>query len=265
MRAADYIRHLQQYEAYGFSWEELVDHCNASVATLRKELQRLIARGEIINLRKGYYIIMPPRYQQFGKLPVELYIDKLFSYLGKSYYLAFYSAAAFHGATHQATHTDYVMTQPPAMLEVEKEKFRIRFFKTTRWPANNIERRQSDAGYFYLSSPFLTVVDLVYHQASLGGMHRIVTVIEELVDSISKSDVEALLEWYPHKSVLQRAGFILDELHADKKVTGPLVAHLQEVGFYPVLLKPQQGQKPGRADNKWKVDVNLELKSDLSV
>jgi hypothetical protein len=29
--------------------------------------------------------------------------------------------------------------------------------------------------------------------------------------------------------------------------------------FYPVLLSPEKGRKPGSVDNSWKIDVNIDF------
>jgi len=106
LNVSEYIKQLQSFEEYAFSWEEIMKNCNSPESTLRKELVRLAGRNEIFNLRQGFYLIIPPRYQTFGKLPLQLYVEKLFKYLNKKYYVGLYSAAAIHGASHQRIQQD---------------------------------------------------------------------------------------------------------------------------------------------------------------
>jgi len=87
--------------------------------------------------------------------------------------------------------------------------------------------------------------------------------LEELTEVITSENIRDLIQWYPHKSVLQRLGFILDEVYANNNLASLLFTHLQKEKFYPVLLSPRKNQKAGAVDNRWKVDVNLELESDL--
>ncbi|MCB9266522.1 MAG: type IV toxin-antitoxin system AbiEi family antitoxin [Lewinellaceae bacterium] len=259
----EYIDHLLSLEEYAFSWEELLQKTDAPVSTLRKELDRLTGRNELFNLRKGFYLILPPLYRPMGKLPVSLYADKLFAYLGKPYYLAFYSAAMYHGAAHQQIQQDYIMTAPPALRDINKGNARIRFFTATHWPERNLMRRTSDAGAFYLSSPALTMADLLYHQRWLGGINRMLANLEELSEELSVNDIRNLLAWYPHKSTLQRLGFILEEVGADSSLTEPITDYLQRHRYFPALLSPRPDEKPGSTGNAWKIDVNVELASDL--
>lgn len=41
----------------------------ASVFTLRKELARLVEREALLSLRQGFYLILPPRFQPYDRLP----------------------------------------------------------------------------------------------------------------------------------------------------------------------------------------------------
>ena len=259
---ADYIMHLLSYESYSFSFNELVKNSSKSKEALQSELRRLINKGEIVTLRKGFYLILPPRYRRFGQLPVELFIDKLFKYLGKNYYMACLSAAKFHGAAHQQIQKDYIITELPAIRDIEKP-VSLSFLTLSHWPMSNIEKRKSEAGYFNLSSPTLTALDLIHYQSKLGGLNKLFTVIEELVEEITSHDLKEILTWYPYKSSLQRLGYLLDQVWSDNKLTYPIYEELNMRGYHPILLSPTNHRKAGEAKNRWKIDANLSLDSDL--
>jgi len=262
VRAKDYIKHLLSIESYSFSLEEISYHTNSVGTSLKFELARLVEKKEIINLRKGFYLIIPPRYSKQGHLPIQLYIDKLCRSLNRNYYLGFYSAAKFHGASHQQTHREYVMIEKPKMTDIKKSDIDIRFFTTSTWPTSNIIEKKSDAGIFKLSSPALTAIDLIHHQTKLGGLNRMFAIIEELSEEITDTDVKNLLTWYPHRSSLQRLGFILEILQTDVNINA-ILDFLKSGQYFPVLLSPKGSQNPGSVENKWKVDVNIKLESDL--
>ncbi len=263
MSVSNYISQLQSYEEYAFSWEELLQNSDAPLATLEKEVLRLIERNEIVNLRRGFYLIIPPRYKNLGKLPVQLYVDKLFKFLDKPYYVGLYSAASFHGASHQQVQSDYVITTPPALRAIDKGNIRLQFFNTSSWSDQNILQKKSDAGLFNVSSPALTTADLVNYHSKIGGINRMLANIEELSEEIQLEDLKALLSWYSNKSTLQRLGFLLEEVGMEEKYTDLIFDRLKQDKFYPVLLSPKKGEKAGSTGNKWKVDVNIKLESDL--
>jgi len=166
---AEFIRELQSYEEYSFSTEELCQKTSAPQSSIKKELARLVSDNQLINLRKGFYIILPPSHQHYKRLPIELYVDKLFKTLNKSYYVGYYSAAALHGASHQKVQQDYIITALPALRDIAKGNLKIRFFNCVNWPKRNIIQRKSSTGFFNLSSPALTFADLLDNQNHLGG------------------------------------------------------------------------------------------------
>lgn len=260
---AGFIRELQAYEEYSFSTEELYEKSTAPESSIKKELARLVSDNQIINLRKGFYIILPPSYQHYKKLPIELYVDKLFRSLDKPYYVGYYSAAAFHGAAHQQVQQDYIITTPPPLRDVSKGSVKIRFFKSTNWPEANILQKKSNTGYFNISSPTLTFVDLLENQNNLGGINRMLAVLEELSEELDMQDLKTLLNWYNNKSTLQRMGYIMEKMGLSTGLTEVIFEKLKGNSFFPVLLSPQNGLRPGSTGNRWKVDVNVALESDL--
>jgi predicted transcriptional regulator of viral defense system len=259
---SDYIKQLQSVEEYAFSWDELVKKCHKTNTALKRELSRLVTKKEIVNLRKGFYLIIPPRYSKQEQIPVQLFANKLFKHLNRDYYLCFYSAAKFHGAGHQQVQRDYVMTDK-AFSNIKKSSLDIHFFTTSKWPSKNIIEKKSDAGIFKISSPALTSVDLIHHHNKLGGINRMLAILEELSEEITKKDIEELLTWYPHKSTLQRFGFLLEELQVEEFLLEPIRQHLKKSKYFPVLLSPKSKQKAGAVNNDWKVDINSKLESDL--
>jgi predicted transcriptional regulator of viral defense system len=263
VNAKEFIKHLLSIENYSFSLEEITKNTDGEGTSLKFELARLIEKREIVNFRKGFYLIIPPRYSKQGKIPIQLYADKLFKSLNRNYYLGFYTAAKFHGASHQQSQQEYVMTEKPKLSDIQKKELKTRFFTASKWSNINIHERKSDAGIFSISSPVLTAVDLIHHQSKLGGLNRMLAVFEELSEEINPNDIQKLLTWYPNKSSLQRLGFILEELQVDEELTEPILEYLKTHKYFPVLLSPKTNKKAGAVNNKWKVDVNIKLESDL--
>lgn len=87
--------------------------------------------------------------------------------------------------------------------------------------------------------------------------------IEELVEELTSADLEELLDWYTNISTLQRFGFLLEELELNEDFQEVILSKLKAGKFFPVLLSPKSKEKPGAVDNKWKVDVNVKIESDL--
>lgn len=258
-----YIKELVAVEEYSFSLEELRTHTDKSGASLKLELARLSEKKVILNLRKEFYLIITPRYATFGKIPVQLYADKLFKFLKRNYYLGLYSAAKIHGAGHQQVQREYLMIEQPKLGDIKKTNLDIKFLTTSNWPESNIIKGRSDAGEYHISSPVLTAVDLIHHQSKLGGLNRMLAILEELLEEAKEDDLASLLSWYTNRSSLQRLGFLMEELQLNDCMSQMLYDHLRARPYYPVLLTPNSKQKAGGVDNRWKVDVNIKLDSDL--
>ncbi|MCA1760390.1 MAG: type IV toxin-antitoxin system AbiEi family antitoxin [Bacteroidales bacterium] len=263
MNAKEYIKYLLSIESYSFSVDEISKATDGTSNSLKFELHRLSEKGEVINLRKGFYLIITPRYSSSKKIPIQLYCEKLFKYLNRSYYVGLFSAAKFHGASHQQVQRDYFITAKPKFNDISKKTLDIRFFTTSNWSDKNIQQKKSDAGIFKISSPALTIVNLIHHQTKLGGINRMLATIEELTEELTESDLLELLSWYPNKSTLQRFGFLLEEFGMEEKFQEIIYSELKAKHFFPVLLSPKSREKPGAVDNRWKVDVNVKLESDL--
>lgn len=260
---AEYIKKLLSVEEYSFSVDEILKLTGKTYGSIRRDLDRLSEKGEIVNLRKGFYLIITPRYSSAKKLPIQLYCDKLFKYLDRDYYVGLFSAAKIHGSSHQQVQRDYLITEKPKFNNISKKNIDIRFFTTSNWPEKNIQIRKSDAGIYKISSPALTIVDLIHYQTKLGGINRILTTIEELTEELKELDLVDLLSWYPSKSTLQRFGFLLEEFGIKEEMQELILIKLNSLQFFPVLLSPKSNDKPGAVHNRWKVDVNVKLESDI--
>ncbi len=146
MTVANYIKRLLSHEEYSFSLSELIKNIDKSEISIKSELSRLVAKKEIINLRKGFYLIITPRYSSIQKLPIQHYCEKLFKHLDRNYYVALFSAAKFHGASHQKNQRDYIITEQPKFNDILKNTIDIRFFTASNFPEKNIQINKSDAG-----------------------------------------------------------------------------------------------------------------------
>ncbi len=263
MQLSSFIKDRLSSEQYAFSREEYMAYSEKDSSSIGTDLAYLSEKKEILALRKGFYLIIPPRYSKLGVIPLELYAHKLFESLNKPYYIGLYSAARLHGAAHQQTQIDYIVTQGSRMLDIRKKAIALDFFLTKNWPKTNIVQKKSDAGYFNVSDPLLTIVDLLYHQRKLGGINRMLANIEELLEEATQGQVNSLLQWYPHKSVIQRLGFLIEYIAPENDLLNSIYEYLKKQPFYPVLLNTSDKNKPGSVDNRWKVDVNMKLDSDI--
>ena len=62
----EYIHQLQSFEEYAFSWKELLNSCNKTETSLKRELSRLVDKKEIINLRKEFLMNIEEKEKNSG-------------------------------------------------------------------------------------------------------------------------------------------------------------------------------------------------------
>jgi predicted transcriptional regulator of viral defense system len=223
--------------------------------------ERLQRRGQLIRPRRGFYVIVPPQYLAMGAPPPEWFIDALMRNERRPYYVGLLSAAATHGASHQAVMEFQVVTDKP-LPDIEAGRSRITFSyrKDIAAVSAGIEDRKTPAGYMKLSSPELTVFDLVRYPHSGAGLDNVATVLSELAERLQSDKLAALSRAF-EKAVVQRLGHLFGRLgHAS--TAEAMFAALSERGSLPwVELDPKQAGDPDLSpppqerDERWRVIV----------
>mgnify|MGYP001025864267 FL=1 len=252
---------LQSQGRYAFTFEELRNRFKSSEKTLLQGLYRYKTKKQIAQIRKGFYVIIPPNYSNQGMLPPYLFIDDLMKSLNKPYYVALLSAAALYGAAHQQPMEYFVIAETPAPRSINNKKLKVSFFSKNSWEQDDIVQKTTDAGYLNVSSPELTALDLLAYVDKIG-INRAVTVLEELAQAMKAAALSKTAKRYPNTPVIQRLGYILDKALGEKKLSDPLLKILNERNASSVLLVTQK-EKQGELDETWKVIKNIEIESDL--
>ena len=262
INTADYIRSLRTNGKYAFTIDDLVRDIPKPMKNIRKNLDNLREKGDIINVRRGFFAIIPDEYKNMGVIPVEFYIDVLMKYLCKNYYVGLYSAAMFHGAAHQQPQEFYVISEKPRPKTTANENYLINFIEKSNFPLFGIEKKKTDTGYFNISSKELTFLDLIYFEQAMGGFNRIISILEELSESINLTKMkEAVKNDYP-LSVFQRAGYIAENVLDNTKLATVFENKLAKSNPRTKLLK-SSGEKNGEKNVKWNLIINTEIESDL--
>jgi predicted transcriptional regulator of viral defense system len=230
----------------------------------KSALKRLVDKRQIISIHKGYYMILPPQYRSKGVLPPTLFLDAFMKELGRPYYLALLSAAAYHGASHQQPQEFFVVTGFPVLRPMRKKGLKLNYISRKDIPASLIEIRKTEAGYLKISNPVLTATDLIQYAKRVGGINRVATVLAELAESIQADAFdETLLEHVP-VTALQRLGYLLEQVLGNQPLADALYSALHKIHapLFRIPLKASAPVKGFIADERWKVIVNTEVEID---
>lgn len=164
-----------------------------SPAAMRQAIHRQQVRGRIVRLSRGsgHWLIVPLQYANSGAPPLAAWLD---NYLSKTleipYYVGLLSAAETYGASPYAVMVTQVMVDKPRrpmLIGRHHLVFHTRVGVSrmpTRW-------HETAEGRFKVSTPELTALDLIHHEAQVGGMARVQAVLHSLHEVCS---VEGLQE-----------------------------------------------------------------------
>lgn len=240
---------------------------NPSVSdiAIKRALSRLTAKGSLLSLHKGYYLIIPPAYSSTGIVPPQLYMDAFMRYLQRPYYVSLLSAAAFYGAAHQQPQEFFVTTNLPVIRPTHKKGLKINYLSLSAFPDGLLEKKKTATGYLLISNPVLTAADLVQFEKRVGGLNRVATVLFELADEIRLDDFSAQLLQQVAVSTLQRLGYLLEEVCKRTDLADALVAAMQREGlsFSRIPLKMGVPSLGFSSDKRWKVIPNVALETDF--
>ncbi|WP_257669178.1 type IV toxin-antitoxin system AbiEi family antitoxin domain-containing protein [Parapedobacter tibetensis] len=256
----DFVDDLRSQGRHAFSLEETKAHFELTGKALLQALFRLKQKNRIVQIRKGYYVIISPEYARQGMIPPALFIDDMMVALERSYYVGLLSASALHGASHQQPMEYFVVIERPPLRAVENNGLKINFYVKKEWDETDIVQIKTDAGYINVSTPELTALDLLYYLESTG-LNRSYTIIIELVEKFKINSLLQTAKRYPQIAAIQRLGFLLDKL-GEEKLAEALYRVLEGQRYYLTPLSPNKG-KEGDSDNRWKIIVNTELEADL--
>ena len=262
---AKWLNNLQQEGQYSFTREEALSVLKCSEQGLSVSIGRLVHKKRIMNIRTGFYVIVPFEYSYHGILPPTWFINPLMKYLHRDYYVGLLSAASFYGAAHQAPQVFQVITDR-TLKEVSFKNLNIRFYKNKHIGKVPTEQRMTETGYIQVATPAVVALDLVKYQQESGGLSNVAMVLSELMESMNIRFLTDIIKSGLYEStIVQRLGFILQSLDEKGAKYAEAIYNASNniYRFKNTVLDIQSPIKNGRLDPKWHVIVNETLEMDL--
>lgn len=259
IKNADYegfIKNLLADGRISFSIDDMAT-LEVEQATLSKALYRLVQKGAIYPIRRGYYAVITPEYMRRGIVPETLFVDDLMGYLNREYYVSLLSAAALHGAGHQQPMSFFITHNGNPLRNIVSDKHHINFINRKVWGKDVVMPMKTKSGYLHVSTPEATLFDLIENQRILG-LSRIYEVILELSEGVKTNRLRSTAQLFS-VATRQRLGYILDTLEINATVIGK---SLQKETLHPVYLS-LMAEKKGELDSKWQIIVNDKISTDI--
>lgn len=261
----EWTNYLLAHGKYSFALQQLRSaFTTLSESAIKSALKRLVDKGQIVSVHKGYYLLLTPQYKSKGILPPSLFLDAFMKELNRPYYLALLNAASYHGASHQQPQEFFVITGLPALRPTQKKGLKINYISKKEIPSALLETRKTEAGYLNISNPALTATDLIQYAKSIGGINRVAQVLSELAESISPNQFNTILLKHVPATALQRLGYLMDKVFDNKLLADALYQALKQnsVPLFRIPLKASASAKGFFSDERWKVIMNTQIEID---
>lgn len=230
--------------------EEIAERAGTSLESVYVATHRAAGERLLFSPARGLHVLVPPEYRSWGSVPADWFIDDMMSHLGTPYYVAYLSAAARHGASHQAAQQFQVVTGKRVESRTAG-RVRLRFYSCSSIAARASERQNGPTGALEVATPETCLLDLAENPDAGGGLATLVEIIGELpVDADALVDAAALRP----RAAVRRAAWLLARTQPQLDLGG-LEQHAEPGVGRPTPLVA--GQPPsGRVDRRWGLDVN---------
>lgn len=258
--AGDFIESIQINGRLVFTTEEAIQALGKSAAAVRAQLRRLKEKGHIADPYRGFHVVVPPEYRRLGCLPANQFIPQLMEHLGEPYYVALLSAAAYHGAAHQAPMVFQVMT-PHSRRSLVCGGVSVNFVARRDMSETSVVKRNSPTGELRIASPAATAVEVVGYFERCGYLDNVATVLSELAETIDPDLLESEARRAPVAWV-QRLGYLLTLVGQDE-LADRLDAVLSDNNVFTVPLAPWMEMEGTPRDSRWHIAINTDVDPDI--
>jgi predicted transcriptional regulator of viral defense system len=258
---ASWIDDRQAEGLYYFTREEAIQSLKMTEEAFRKAASRLAKKTRIVRIRSGFFVIVPLEYRASGVLPAEWFIADLMAYLEQPYYVGLLSAASLRGAAHQQPQQFQVVTTAP-QREVRKKGLAIRFFFKTNFKATPVTQIKVQTGHIFVSSPEATALDLIRYARSIGGLDRVMTVLQELGESMDPGKLKDAITAEGNLVCAQRLGWLMEK-SGYAALVKDLAGFIADKNPPFTRLDPSLPAGEAERDPRWRLLVNTDVEGDL--
>ena len=255
----DYLAELTQGGRYFFSSQDASRKTGASRDAVKLALNRLRRKGQIASPGRGLYVVVPPEYHALGSLPADQFIPSLMEQTKTPYYAGLLSAAQYHGAAHHRPQEFQVMVGRPRR-PIQCGKVRVAFHVRKRLTDVPVQNINTPRGTIKVSTPDATAFDLIGHEAQIGGLDAVATILAELA---AKLDADKLAALAPHVPMpwVQRLGHLLERIDEAPKAKS-LKDYVRKHAHEAAALVPSAPVAGHPRDADWKLVINADVEAE---
>jgi len=259
-KARAYVEGLLARGRNTFSRAEAASALRVSPVALYNALRRLRKRGWLAMPRRGFYLIVDPQHRAMGALPPTSWINDLMKHHGARYYVGLLSAAAMHGASHQSPQ-EFQVVADTILRPLTVGRARITFFYRHRMDQAVTGEAKTPSGPIPVSTPEMTLYDLVRYRKGAGSLDHVAAVAVELAERLDAGKLAAVARKCGEYPVIQRLGYILDRI-GHKELSRPLAGLIRRAKPGPTFLDPSEGRTGAKRAPRWNILVNTSIDAE---
>ena len=260
-RLDEFLDDLQSQGRYTVTRAGALTTLGTSAEAFKKAAQLLTRRRRLASPRRGFYVIVPVEYRAAGAPPASWYIDDFMKSVGAAYYVGVLTAAALHGAAHQAPQEFQVVTTTRQRTIVVGRE-RIRFLRKRNLARTAVTSLKTPTGSMRVSTPEATALDLLRYVDAAGYLSNIATVLHELAENCDPGRLVEAAAFGAELPHVQRLGFLLDLVGA-RGLADPLADWLAQHRPDWVRLDPTEPMRRARRDERWRLQINARVEPDV--
>ncbi len=236
--------------------DEIRRRAGVSPGFARKLAHDLVRKGWLQRLRRGTYLVNPSRHGPDAVPDTDPF--RIGSRLVEPYYFGFATAAELHGLLPQASQVYYLVTTrrggPTDAGSIRYRYVRVdprRFFGSEELVRRGVTLSLSDLER--------TVIDCLSRPDLSGGLAGVSHVIALAKPRIRWSRLGSYLRRIGNRSLVQRAGYLLERIRPSIELPSSWSAPRRARGsdaFVP-LGPPSAYGRRGKRDDRWRVVLNV--------
>lgn len=258
----DYVDTLQSEGQYWFLRSQALEVLGVSADAFKLAAYRLAKKGRIKRIHAEFFVIVPLEYQSVGCLPASWFIDDLLKYCQADYYVGLLSAAAIYGAAHQQPMAFQVMSNRRLQSKVAGQ-LRLEYHYKKTIKAIHSQQIKTETGYMQVSTSEVTLCDIVRYMDAAGQIHNVATVIDEMAEQVSISNIIALIKGADVEiATIQRLGYLMEYLNFSVDLA-PLQQVIKDNQPHYRSLVTGSDAKVLERNKRWRVLVNERVEPDL--
>lgn len=226
-----------------FGVKEIQRLSNWNKNRVHNTLCSLERKGLLKRVKRDSYIFSDALNEKLFRIATELV---------KPSYITFWTALSFYGFTEQQVKTvQLVSTKQVDSMAISPFKIETVTFNRKRFYGY---KKIED---FVIATPEKALVDSLYQINKCGGLDEFGKCLQNAWNTLNKKALVDYLIRFGNKSLISRAGFIIDQLSLEKtKDVDKLSKYKSKT---PVKLDPSR-KKHGKHNQSWNILINHEIK-----